>query len=147
MRVVVFDPGGRTGYCLAHVAPDSIEILRYGHFQESDYISELVRLADLVICEKVTVHASSHGFNTVGIEVMGVVKYFCKEYDTKLTWQNPSCMKAPVAWKTVDPREFNSEHPKDAVLHLAYWLVSSGRISQVSGWRLSVVNSQLEIMT
>ena len=144
MKVVVFDPGGHTGFVTAFYdcSRQAFEVLSYGYFFESDYVGELISDTDVVVCERITIRANTHGFNPVGVEVMGVVKDYCNRKGILLEWQYPGLMKPALLWKVVDPGEFSSEHPKDAVCHLAMWLMKKRIISIITGTKVSVKNAR-----
>lgn len=128
MIVSVFDPGGHTGFLHAEIFDDNtFKLLEYGYFFESDRVDDLIKVSDLVVSERITL-SGVKGFNPVGIEVMGAIKQYCRFYNVPLQWQSPSFMQAALRWGVVDPKEFKSEHPKDALCHFVMFLRRSERL-------------------
>lgn len=120
MIYTAFDPGGTTGW--ARYVSVGGGKFSCGQFPQSISVETLILHSDIVICEKLFV--GSLDFNPVGFKVCGVIEYFAaKQRHINLVYQPPSSMKAVVAWDIVDTSQFKTEHPKDALYHLLFYLV------------------------
>lgn len=133
MRVLAFDPGGTTGWCCMDKQDDKKMpgvLVERGDFKGWDKVDELIQKfePDVVTYEVFRLYAykaQSKSWDTFLVcEVIGVIKFLCREYGIEIVEQTPSQgkqffntdkLKALGLYQTVT-------HINDATGHALYFL-------------------------
>lgn len=126
--VLALDPGGTTGYALfgkrTRMAGDKYTLCDAGDFPTWEgllpLIGRLPKGKSTVVYEQIYVGRAS--FNPIGLEVIGVIKYLCRERRIALVPQSPQVITGIKKWKKVDVSFLQSQHAKDAFHHGAMYL-------------------------
>lgn len=116
-RVVVFDPGGLSGFAIFCKAAKQKKytIVEAGEFPTWSGIACRLRKGDTVLYEHVqSFHPS---FNPIGIEVQGVIQYLCETKGLKCIPRSPTYLAGPRRWAKVKSPPISSTHALDAVFH------------------------------
>jgi hypothetical protein len=126
LRIISIDPGGTTGYVVAQVDNEVIDLLEYGQLQEFYGLDRIFQTykPDICIVEDFRLFTqkalSLSGQRLPAPQVIGVVRYLCYVHDIKLVYQTP----AEKEWATKDklsPYRVKGTHAKDALRHLLYY--------------------------
>lgn len=133
MRVLSFDPGGTTGWCVMDKQDDKKMpgiLVERGDFPGWDKVDELIQKfePDVVTYEVFRLYAykaQSKSWDTfLVVEVIGVIKFLCRKYGIEIVEQTPSQgkqffntdkMKALGLYQSVT-------HINDATGHALYFL-------------------------
>jgi hypothetical protein len=122
MGVWSFDPGQTTGF--AYLEDNCV--LRLGEFKVGDDSvldsigEEDGESATTVLYE--SLHCSP-GFNPIGFEVIGAIKYVCRKIHIKPIARSPLYLAGPMLWPTLDAmrKQVKSPHMRDAIYHYSAW--------------------------
>jgi hypothetical protein len=117
MGVWSFDPGQTTGY--VYLEDDSV--LRLGEFKVGDdSVLDSIGEHDTILFE--TLHCSP-GFNPIGFEVIGAIKYVCRKRHLKPIGRSPLYLAGPTAWPGLNEmrKKVRSPHMRDAIYHYCAW--------------------------
>lgn len=119
-RILFLDPGGTTGAALFSWVDNKWYLSVWGAFETWTELPLLIEQADFVVYEHIT--ATSTKFNTIGIEVIGVIKFLCNKYKKEYKTQQPSIMKGPYTYaKDFLNSKSKIPHEQDAIAHgIAY---------------------------
>jgi len=113
MTLWVYDPGQTTGY--AKFTMSEFELIEWGDFPLWRDIQTQIKQGDTVVYEDIKVLHPS--FNPVGLQVIGVIRCVCEEYDVKSIAQRPSVIKGVLTWPVLRLNQIKSLHARDAVAH------------------------------
>lgn len=136
MRVMAIDPGPSTGIALWDTDDELPWATTLQRHEAEDFIVEKIakQAVHLVICEEFVITAGTAKKGRMGsesIEMIGVVKYFCRECDVELKFGRPSdAMKFAtneklkrIGWYQTGP-----EHARDALRHLLTWAALNRKV-------------------
>lgn len=123
MRLWVYDPGRTTGFA---AFDESGHLLEWGDFPLWESIDCQILECDKVAYERI--QALHPSFDSVGIEVIGVIKYLCERVGIEPKAVHPGSLTGPQRWPgSAELRKaLGSEHAYDAVCHGAVLLKSAG---------------------
>lgn len=139
MRIIGVDPGKTTGW----VEFEDDKLLLVGEQDLDDFIINLdISLADVFIVENYRVRPASmnkgwaHEWSSPeALQVIGAIKLRVYQQQAKLVLQEPSIKPVGYGFAGMpyDPKKKGkSIHHKDALAHVAYYLVKSGKVKP--GW-------------
>lgn len=115
-KILVFDPGGTTGWALfTRTADERFRLVDYGQFETFTEIGSRIWFADHIVYEHVVQHNGK--LNPVGIEVQGVINYFCWLEKKTSTPRGSVFMRAPYTYAKTFLHSIVEEHARDAVAH------------------------------
>lgn len=86
-------------------------------------------LVKVIIVEDYVVrpHVSHGGSRVEAIQVIGMVKEFCRKNDIQMVLQPPRIKKVGYAWAQLKkPSRHNQTHHTDAIAHGVYYLQKNG---------------------
>lgn len=138
MRVIAFDPGGTTGYC---VLDQSGTVEAQGEFGYDDAgqsiaIQDLLytyRLRSFVVIESYRIFPSAlqaHQYSAVQpVQMIGRIKTLCEEYDLEYKEQPPSHKKffTNQRLKSYGAYAKGMRHANDAARHALYYAVFTAK--------------------
>jgi hypothetical protein len=133
-----FDPGRTTGFALFirhQLTRQKWTLARWGSFSHDDSsIFHQIIISDRVIYEQVTSRTSA--FDSVGIEVIGVIKHFCRSVNVVPYSQSPSVLNGARKWpisheiQQVMQKKDYSIHAWEAAMHGVVFLGPTNVVAQ-----------------
>lgn len=116
----VYDPGQMTGYAKFRLGEFAAELEECGEFTTSTLLPAQIKPKDLVVYEKIIVRM--HGFNPVGLEVVGAIKVLCQIHKVPCYPRSHQELTGIRKWRTYPLKNVLSDHAKDAIHHGVLYL-------------------------
>ena len=140
-RIVALDPGGTTGWAYVDIANDGTLEFHHGMLVAQNHHKELYdalvrwHIGDYqIVCESFEYrNASRPGLELISVEYIGVMKYFCQDFEVAYHMQSasqgkvrdkPSAFVKPENLKRLGLWSPNQVHAMDAYGHLLYYLIN-----------------------
>jgi hypothetical protein len=137
-HLLALDPGGTTGYAFFSRQPDGrYRLEEAGDFplwkelpQVLDWVVRESRASDtleidpdaegIVVFEQI--QASHPAFDSIGIQVIGVLRFLCEQERIRNVAQHPALITGIKKWGILNFVTIKSEHARDAVRHGVMYL-------------------------
>ncbi len=124
-RIWAYDPGDTTGWALFARTPGReypATLIQWGEMRLWEDLERQIRRGDEVVHE--SLYVLSPGFNPIGMEVVGVIKYLCRKYGITPHKQHTGLLAGPYKWpgSTKVHKMAKSDHAYDAILHGVVYL-------------------------
>lgn len=130
MKIIVFDPGGTTGYAVGVIerykAPMKVKAgqAKWNHLQI--YSQLTIAKPDLIVCESFQYRNRARDkLELISCEYIGVITLFAQENEIKLQFQTPAYgvggFYTDKKLKEIDYWVKNEPHSMDALRHLLQW--------------------------
>jgi hypothetical protein len=110
-----FDPGQTTGVALFSLEGKKITLESWFDIHLWDDLGNKIPRGGVVVFENIIPRHLS--FNPIGIEAIGVIKYFAKEYGCTLVQQSPVMISGVQKWPIFQWKHVKSPHQRDAISH------------------------------
>lgn len=116
MKILVFDPGGTTGYSSWIINDHGAFLFEYGHLKNwTDFERLFFVKPQLVIIERV--RKFRPGMRNEGIEAGAVLQYICVTRHIPFVFQEAQILNAVRKWGTIPTGFTRIPHEWDAIAH------------------------------
>ena len=123
MKILVYDPGGTTGWAECEATDKVLTVTNTGTFTDYLTYGKQITPYHLVVYE--VVRANTLGFNPAGILSTGALLYVAHLNNVVLIPQYPHCLAGPRKWLKGMGFKRKTDHEYDSVAHALFYAYSN----------------------